>query len=106
MLRTESLTSSGAEPFLTFWSVTAASAGHNLKALCAIAREYALDNIYTLTNEDAWAFEKLVEVNEFHQLRYVGTRFKTFPLWVLLRLWQYGSIRQSLQRWASESSYF
>lgn len=55
--------------------------GHNLKALYAKARELGLDDLYQMTKEDAEAFELLVEVNEFHQLRYIQTGFKTFPLW-------------------------
>lgn len=55
--------------------------GHNLKALYAKARELGLDGLYQMTKEDAEAFELLVEVNEFHQLRYIQTGFKTFPLW-------------------------
>lgn len=55
--------------------------GHNLKALYAISREHGLDDLYQMTAEDAAAFELLIEVNEFHQLRYIKTGFKTFPLW-------------------------
>lgn len=58
-----------------------AKVGHNLKALYAKACELGLDGLYQLTAEDAEAFELLVEVNEFHQLRYIQTGFKTFPLW-------------------------
>lgn len=55
--------------------------GHDLKSLYAKARELGLDALYQMTAEDAEAFELLVEVNEFHQLRYIKTGFKTFPLW-------------------------
>ena len=53
MLRTESLTRSGAEPFLTFLVGYCCISGHNLKALCAVAREHGLNDIYTLTSGDA-----------------------------------------------------
>lgn len=55
--------------------------GHNLPALYAQARERGLDDLYLLTAEDTEAFELLVALNVFHQLRYIETGFKTFPLW-------------------------
>lgn len=55
--------------------------GHDLKALYAKACELGLGDLYQMTAEDAEAFDLLVAVNEFHQLRYIQTGFKTFPLW-------------------------
>jgi hypothetical protein len=55
--------------------------GHDLKALHAKACELGLENLYKMTPADSEAFELLVAVNEFHQLRYIQTGFKTFPLW-------------------------
>jgi hypothetical protein len=55
--------------------------GHDLKALYARARELGLDDLYKLTAADTEAFELLVAVNVFHQLRYIETGFKRFPLW-------------------------
>lgn len=55
--------------------------GHDLKALYAKAQELGLDALYQMTAKDAEAFVLLVAVNEFHQLRYIQTGFKTFPLW-------------------------
>jgi hypothetical protein len=55
--------------------------GHDLKALHAKACEMGLECLYKLTAQDAEAFDLLVSVNEYHQLRYIQTGFKTFPLW-------------------------
>lgn len=55
--------------------------GHDLAALYAKARELGLDALYVLTAEDVQAFDMLVAVNEYHQLRYIQTGFKTFPSW-------------------------
>lgn len=56
--------------------------GHDLPALYARSRKLGLDNLYQLTADDTNAFELLVAVNVFHQLRYIETGFKTFPLWI------------------------
>lgn len=53
--------------------------GHDLGALYAKARELGLDAVHQMTADDAQAFDMLVAVNEFHQLRYIQTGFKTFP---------------------------
>ena len=66
---------------LTVEQLGARELGHDLKALLAKARELGLTDLYQLTAEDTEAFELLVAVNEFHQLRYIQTGFKTFPLW-------------------------
>jgi hypothetical protein len=58
--------------------------GHDLAALYAKARELGLDALHVLTAEDAEAFDMLVVVNEFHQLRYIQTGFKTFPFWAVV----------------------
>lgn len=66
---------------LTVEQLGARNLGHNLKALLARACELGLTDLYQLTAEDAEAFELLVALNEFHQLRYIQSGFKTFPLW-------------------------
>lgn len=55
--------------------------GHDLKSLYAKARELGLDALHQMTADDTEAFQLLVDVNEFHQLRYIQSGFKTFPLW-------------------------
>lgn len=66
---------------LTVEQLGARDLGHNLKALYARACELGLNDLYQLTAEDVEAFDLLVAVNEFHQLRYIQTGFKTFPFW-------------------------
>jgi hypothetical protein len=66
---------------LTVEQLGARDLGHNLKALLARACELGLTHLYQLTAEDCEAFELLVALNEFHQLRYIQSGFKTFPLW-------------------------
>jgi hypothetical protein len=56
-------------------------AGHDLKALHAKACELGLEDLHKLTAQDVEAFDLLVAANEFHQLRYIQTGAKTFPLW-------------------------
>ena len=58
--------------------------GHDLKALYTKACELGLNDLYQLTADDSSAFELLIEVNEFHQLRYIQTGFKTFPSWAIV----------------------
>lgn len=55
--------------------------GHDLKALYVRACELGLGDLYQMTAEDAEVLELLVAANEFHQLRYIQSGFKTFPLW-------------------------
>jgi hypothetical protein len=55
--------------------------GHDLKVLYAKACELGLAELFQLTAAESEAFDLLVEVNEFHQLRYIQTGPKTFPLW-------------------------
>lgn len=55
--------------------------GHNLDGLLAKARELGLDTLFQFTEADTSAFELLVAVNEYHQLRYIQTGLKTFPSW-------------------------
>jgi hypothetical protein len=66
---------------LTVEELWAKGLGHDLNALYERARELGLDALYQMTAEDSAAFELLVAVNAFHQLRYIETGFKTFPLW-------------------------
>lgn len=66
---------------LTVEQLGARALGHDLRALYAKACELGLTDLYQLTAEDAEAFDLLVAVNEFHQLRYIQTGAKTFPLW-------------------------
>lgn len=57
--------------------------GHDLKALDGKARELGLNELYSLTAEDSAALDLLTEVNQYHQLRYIQTGFKTFPSWAI-----------------------
>lgn len=66
---------------LTVEELGARDLGHDLKALYAKACELGLTDLHQMTTEDAEAFEMLVELNEFHQLRYIQTGVKTFPFW-------------------------
>lgn len=66
---------------LTVEQLGARELGHDLAALYAKSRELGLDAKHLLTAEDTQAFDMLVAVNEFHQLRYIQTGFKTFPFW-------------------------
>lgn len=66
---------------LTVEQLGARDLSHGLKALYARACELGLGDLYQMTAEDAEALELLVAVNEFHQLRYIQTGLKTFPLW-------------------------
>lgn len=55
--------------------------GHDLDTLYSKACELKLTDLHQLTAEDAEAFNLLVTINQFHQLRYIQTGPKTFPLW-------------------------
>lgn len=66
---------------LTVEQLWARDLGHDLKALYVKACELGLADLYQLTTEDTEALDLLVSVNEFHQLRYIQTGLKTFPLW-------------------------
>lgn len=55
--------------------------GHNLSKCHAESNARGLERIFQMTDEDHQAFELLVDLNRDHQLRYIKTGFKTYPLW-------------------------
>lgn len=58
--------------------------GHNLNKCLVESNARGLKNIYEMNDDDRRAFELLIELNREHQLRYIQTGFKTYPLWSIV----------------------
>jgi hypothetical protein len=58
--------------------------GHNLNKCLVEANARGLKNIFEMNEGDRRAFDLLVELNREHQLRYIQTGFKTYPLWSIV----------------------
>lgn len=66
---------------LTVRQISSRALGHDLKALYCKSIALGLSNYYTASQEDLNALNLLNALNEDHQLRYIQTGFKQFPLW-------------------------
>jgi hypothetical protein len=58
--------------------------GHNLKKCLVESNARGLTVFFEMNENDHRAFNLLVELNKEHQLRYIQTGFKTFPLWSIV----------------------
>jgi len=58
--------------------------GHNLNKCLIASNARGLNNIFEMNEDDIRAFNLLVELNKEHQLRYIQTGFKTYPLWSIV----------------------
>jgi hypothetical protein len=58
--------------------------GHNLNKCLIEANARGLKNFFEMNEGDRRAFDLLVELNKEHQLRYIQTGFKTYPLWSIV----------------------
>lgn len=58
--------------------------GHDLNKCLVDSNARGLTDIFEMTEDDQRAFELLIELNKDHQLRYIQTGFKTYPLWSIV----------------------
>ncbi len=58
--------------------------GHNLQKCLIGANARGLNKIFEMNEDDTQAFNLLIELNKEHQLRYIQTGFKTYPLWSIV----------------------
>lgn len=58
--------------------------GHDIKKCFAKADEMGIAHIFRKYDNDELALELLSELNHQHQLRYIQTGFKRFPLWSIV----------------------
>lgn len=58
--------------------------GHNLNKCLVESNARGLKAIFEMTEDDTRAFNLLIDLNRDHQLRYIQTGFKTYPLWSIV----------------------
>ncbi len=58
--------------------------GHNLQKCLIGANARGLNKIFEMNEDDTRAFNLLIELNREHQLRYIQTGFKNYPLWSIV----------------------
>ena len=58
--------------------------GHNLNKCLVASNALGLNKIFEMNEDDTRAFNLLIELNREHQLRYIQTGFKTYPLWSIV----------------------
>jgi hypothetical protein len=69
---------------LTVKQISSRALGHNLNALYSKSMVLGLGNHYTASQEDSDALNLLDALNQDHQLRYIKTGSKQFPLWSIV----------------------
>lgn len=60
------------------------SYGHDLKKCLDKSYELGLEDIFEMNEGDQEAFDLLIDLNKEHQMRYIQTGFKTYPLWSIV----------------------
>ena len=58
--------------------------GHNLNKCLVASNARGLNKLFEMNEDDTRAFNLLIELNREHQLRYIQTGFKTYPLWSIV----------------------
>jgi hypothetical protein len=58
--------------------------GHNLNKCLVASNARGLNKIFEMNEDDTRAFNLLIELNREHQLRYIQTGFKIYPLWSIV----------------------
>lgn len=58
--------------------------GHNLNKCLVASNARGLNKLFEMNEDDTRAFNLLIELNKEHQLRYIQTGFKTYPLWSIV----------------------
>lgn len=58
--------------------------GHDLDKCLEKANKLGFEKIFVMTDADKQAYELLIEINKEHQLRYIQTGFKRYPLWSIV----------------------
>lgn len=58
--------------------------GHNLNKCLVASNARGLNKIFEMNEDDTRAFSLLIELNREHQLRYIQTGLKTYPLWSIV----------------------